>query len=101
MLSMLPASVFHMTSHNDARLAILNHMVEWLMLFTNTDDLTEEELDELIEEATDQADLMLRSMSLEVTETHDDMIAVKLQLLEIEPWLEEVLNEKFVEDAEL
>tara|TARA_Y100001949_G_C15755218_1_gene229661 strand:+ start:28 stop:300 length:273 start_codon:yes stop_codon:yes gene_type:complete len=90
-----------MTSHNDARLAILNHLVEWLMLFTNTDDLTEEELDELIEEATVQADLILRSLSLEVTETHDDTITVKLQLVDIEPWLEEVLNEKFVEDTEL
>ena len=90
-----------MTSHNDARLAILNHMTEWLMLFTNTDDLTEEELDELIEEATDQADLMLRSMSLEVTKIQGSTIAVNLQLVDIEPWLEEVLNEKFVEDAEL
>ncbi|SVB44958.1 uncharacterized protein METZ01_LOCUS197812 [marine metagenome] len=90
-----------MTSHNDARLAILNHLVEWLMLFTNTDELAEDELDELIEEATDQADLMLRSMSLEVTETHNDTITVNLQLVDIEPWLEEVLNEKFVEDTEL
>jgi len=90
-----------MTSHNDARLAVLNHMVEWLMLFTDTDDLAEQELDELIEEATDQADLMLRSMSLEVTETHDDTITVNLQLIDIEPWLEEILNEKFVEDTEL
>ena len=90
-----------MTSHNDARLAILNHLVEWLMLFTNTDDLTEEELDELIEEATDQADLILRSLTLEVTETHNDTITVNLQLVDIEPWLEEVLNEKFVEDTEL
>jgi K+-sensing histidine kinase KdpD len=90
-----------MTSHNDARLAILNHMTEWLMLFTNTDDLTEEELDELIEEATDQADLMLRSMSLEVTKIQGSRIAANLQLVDIEPWLEEVLNEKFVEDAEL
>ena len=71
------------------------------MLFTNTDDLTEEELDELIEEATDQADLMLRSMSLEVTKIQGSTIAVNLQLVDIEPWLEEVLNEKFVEDAEL
>ena len=71
------------------------------MLFTNTDDLTEEELDETIEEATDQADLMLRSMSLEVTKIQGKTIAVNLQLLEIEPWLEEVLNEKFVEDTEL
>jgi hypothetical protein len=90
-----------MTSHNDARLAILNHVVEWLILFTDTDDLAEEELDEIIEEATDQADLILRSMSLEVTETHNDLIAVNLQLVDIEPWLEEVLNEKFVEDVEL
>lgn len=90
-----------MTSHNDARLAILNHMTEWLILFTNTDDLTEEELDELIEEATDQADLMLRSMSLEVTKIQGSRIAANLQLVDIEPWLEEVLNEKFVEDAEL
>ena len=90
-----------MTSHNDARLAVLNHMVEWLMLFTDTEDLAEQELDELIEEATDQADLMLRSMSLEVTETHDDTITVNLQLIDIEPWLEEILNEKFVEDTEL
>jgi len=90
-----------MTSHNDARLAVLNHMVEWLILFTDTDDLAEQELDELIEEATDQADLMLRSMSLEVTETHDDTITVNLQLIDIEPWLEEILNEKFVEDTEL
>ncbi len=71
------------------------------MLFTNTDELAEDELDELIEEATDQADLMLRSMSLEVTETHNDTITVNLQLVDIEPWLEEVLNEKFVEDTEL
>ena len=71
------------------------------MLFTNTDDLTEEELNELIEEATDQADLMLRSMSLEVTKIQGSTIAVNLQLVEIEPWLEEDLNEKFVEDAEL
>ena len=90
-----------MTSHNDARLAVLNHMVEWLMLFTDTDDLAEQELDELIEEATDQADLMLRSMSLEVTQTHDDTITVNLQLVDIEPWLEEILNKKFVEDTEL
>lgn len=90
-----------MTSHNDARLAVLNHIVEWLMLFTNTDDLTEQELDEMIEEATDQADLMLRSMSLEVTKIQGKTIAVKLQLVDIEPWLEEVLNEKFVEDTEL
>lgn len=90
-----------MTSHNDARLAVLNHIVEWLMLFTNTDELTEQELDEMIEEATDQADLMLRSMSLEVTKIQGNTIAVKLQLVDIEPWLEEVLNEKFVEDTEL
>lgn len=90
-----------MPSKNDARLAILNHITHWYMEFTDTFDLEEADVDALIEEAGEQAALMMDSMSLEVEEIHDNKITVSMELLDIIPFLEERLSEAFVEDAEL
>ena len=90
-----------MPSKNDARLAILNHITAWFMEFTDTFELDEPDVDALIEEAGEQAALLMESMSLEVQEVHNDEVTVSLQLLDIVPFLEEKLNEAFVEDAEL
>ncbi len=90
-----------MPSKNDARLAILNHITHWYMEFTDTFELEEADVDGLIEEAGEQAALMMDSMSLEVEEVHDDTITVSMKLLDIVPFLEERLNETYVDDAEL
>ena len=91
-----------MPSLNDARLAVLNHIVEFLMLFTPIDDATDEEVDALIEEASEQADLLMQSMGLEIVETAADSkkITAILVLADVETFIEAVLDEKFVEDVE-
>ena len=96
-----PEYAWSMPSKNDARLAILNHITAWFMEFTDTFELDEPDVDALIEEAGEQAALLMESMSLEVQEVHNDEVTVSLQLLDIVPFLEEKLNEAFVEDAEL
>ena len=90
-----------MPSLNDARLAILNHITEWFMEFTDTFELEESAVDDLIEEAGEQAALLMDSMSMEITKTVGDKITVSLELRDIVHFLEEVLNEKFTEDVEL
>lgn len=90
-----------MPSKNDARLAILQHITAWYMEFTDTFELEDADVDELIEEAGEQAALMMDSMSMEVQEVHNETISVNLQLLDIVPFLEEKLNETFVDDSEL
>ena len=45
--------------------------------------------------------MMMDSMSMEVQEVHNETISVNLQLLDIVPFLEEKLNETFVDDSEL
>mgnify|MGYP006082393591 CR=1 FL=1 len=91
-----------MPSLNDARLAILNHITEWFMEFTDTFELEESAVDDLIEEAGEQAALLMDSMSMEIQETHaDNKITVSLELLDIVHFLDEVLNEKLTDDVEL
>ena len=90
-----------MPSKNDARLAILRHITHWFMEFTDTFELEEDDVDALIEEAGEQAALLMDSMSLEIQEIHNDTITVSLQLLDIVPFLEEKLNEAFVDDVSL
>lgn len=90
-----------MPSKNDARLAILRHITHWYMEFTDTFDLEEEDVDALIDEAGEQAALMMESMTMEVQEVHNETITVSLQLLDIVSFLEEKLSEAFVDDAEL
>ena len=90
-----------MPSKNDARLAILRHITEWYMEFTDTFELEEADVDALIEEAGEQAALQMDSMTMEVLDIHNDQIMVSLQLLDIVPFLEEKLNEAFVEDVSL
>ena len=90
-----------MHSKADARLAILRHITAWYMEFTDTFELEEADVDALIEEAGEQAALMMDSMTMEVQEVHNDQITVSLQLLDIVPFLEEKLSEAFVEDVEL
>ena len=90
-----------MPSKNDARLAILRHITEWYMEFTDTFELEEADVDALIEEAGEQAALQMDSMTMEVLDIDNDQIMVSLQLLDIVPFLEEKLNEAFVEDVSL
>ena len=90
-----------MPSKADARLAILRHITEWYMEFTDTFDLEDADVDALIEEAGEQAALQMDSMTMEVLDIHNDQIMVSLQLLDIVPFLEEKLNEAFVEDVSL
>jgi hypothetical protein len=90
-----------MPSKNDARLAILQHITAWYMEFTDTFELEDSDVDALIEEAGEQAALMMDSMTMEVQEVHNDTITVSLQLLDIVPFLEEKLSETYVEDVEL
>ena len=90
-----------MPSKNDARLAILRHITHWFMEFTDTFELEEADVDALIEEAGEQAALQMDSMTMEVLDIHNDQIMVSLQLLDIVPFLEEKLNEAFVEDVSL
>ena len=91
-----------MPSLNDARLAILNHIVEFFMVFTPIDDANDEEVDALVEEASEQADLLMQSMGLEITEsTADGKIRAVLILADVETFIEAVLDEKFVEDVEV
>jgi hypothetical protein len=91
-----------MPSLNDTRLAILNHITEWFMEFTDTFELEESAVDDLIEEAGEQAALLMDSMSMEIQETHaDNKITVSLELLDIVHFLDEVLNEKLTDDVEL
>ena len=91
-----------MPSLNDARLAVLNHIVEFFMVFTPIDDANDEEVDALVEEASEQADLLMQSMGLEITEsTADGKIRAVLILADVETFIEAVLDEKFVEDVEV
>ena len=91
-----------MPSLNNARLAVLNHIVEFFMVFTPIDDANDEEVDALVEEASEQADLLMQSMGLEITEsTADGKIRAVLILADVETFIEAVLDEKFVEDVEV
>ena len=90
-----------MPSLNDARLAVLNHIVEFFMMFTPIDDASDAEVDALIEEASEQADLLMQSMGLEITATDDGKFTAVIVLADVETFIEAVLDEKFVEDVEV
>jgi len=91
-----------MPSINDARLAVLNHITEWFMEFTDTFELEESAVDDLIEEAGEQAALLMDSMSMEIQELHaDNEMIVSIKLMDIVLFLDEKLNETLVEDVEL
>lgn len=90
-----------MLSLNDARLAVLNHIVEFFMVFTPIDNANDEEIDALVEEASEQADLLMQSMGMEITATDEGKICACLILADVETFIEAVLNEKFVEDVEV
>jgi len=91
-----------MPSINDARLAVLNHITEWFMEFTDTFELEESTIDDLIEEAGEQAALLMDSMSMEIQELHaDNEMIVSIKLMDIVLFLDEKLNETLVEDVEL
>ena len=91
-----------MPSLNDARLAILNHIVEFFMVFTPIDDANDEEIDALVEEASEQADLLMQSMGLEITEsTAEGKLRACLILADVETFIEAVLDQKFVENVEV
>jgi hypothetical protein len=91
-----------MPSINDARLAVLNHITEWFMEFTDTFELEESTIDDLIEEAGEQAALLMDSMSMEIQELHaDNEMIVSIKLMDIVHFLDEKLNETLVEDVEL
>ena len=89
-----------MISNNDARLKILNHLVEYFMLFVG-DELDESEVDELVEEHTYLAQVLLESMGMEVASIEDGKITVTLDLQGVGPFIDAKLesDETFVEDS--
>ena len=89
-----------MISNNDAHLKILNHMVEYFMLFVE-EGLDESEVDELIEEHTYLAEVMLESMGMEIVSVEDGKINVTLDLQDVSVFIDAKLEaeEPFVEDS--
>lgn len=72
------------------------------MEFTDTFELEESAVDDLIEEAGEQAALLMDSMSMEIQELHaDNEMIVSIKLMDIVLFLDEKLNETLVEDVEL
>lgn len=72
------------------------------MEFTDTFELEESTIDDLIEEAGEQAALLMDSMSMEIQELHaDNEMIVSIKLMDIVHFLDEKLNETLVEDVEL
>lgn len=72
------------------------------MEFTDTFELEESTIDDLIEEAGEQAALLMDSMSMEIQELHaDNEMIVSIKLMDIVLFLDEKLNETLVEDVEL
>tara|TARA_B110001454_G_scaffold131975_2_gene122935 strand:+ start:1792 stop:2067 length:276 start_codon:yes stop_codon:yes gene_type:complete len=89
-----------MTSSSDARLKILNHMVEYFMLFVD-DELDEADVDDLVDEHQYLASVMLESMGMEVLPTTDGKINVSFDLQDVGQFIEAKLaaEETFVEDS--
>ena len=89
-----------MISNNDAHLKILNHMVEYFMLFVE-DGLEESQVDELVDEHSYLAEVLLESMGLEIISVEDDKINVTLSLQDVAVFIDAKLEaeEPFVEDS--
>lgn len=89
-----------MISNNDAHLKILNHLVEYYMLFVG-DELDEVEVDELVDEHTYLAQVLLESMGMEIVSAEDGKITVTLDLQDVGPFIDAKLesDETFVEDS--
>ena len=88
------------SSSSDARLKILDHMVEYFMLFDD-DELDEADVDDLVDEHQYLASVMLESMGMEVLSTTDGKINVSFDLQDVGPFIEAKLaaDETFVEDS--
>lgn len=93
-------TIASMISNNDAHLKILNHMVEYFMLFVE-DGLEESQVDELVDEHSYLAEVLLESMGLEIISVEDDKINVTLSLQDVAVFIDAKLEaeEPFVEDS--
>jgi len=89
-----------MTSSDDARLKILNHMVEYFMLFDD-DEMDEADVDDIVDEHQYLASVLLESMGMEVLPTTDGKINVSFDLQDVDTFIEAKLaaEETFVEDS--
>ena len=88
-----------MKSTNDARLAILSHITDFFMEFTSIEGLDAAAIKELVEEAEEQASLLMDSMTLEVTGVQDGLITLSFRLRDIGAFIDEYLDSKFVDDV--
>jgi len=89
-----------MTSSDDARLKILNHMVEYFMLFDD-DEMDEADVDDIVDEHQYLASVLLESMGMEILSTTDGKINVTFDLQDVDAFIEAKLaaEETFVEES--
>jgi len=90
-----------MKSTNDARLAILSHITEFFMEFTNTEGMDAATINELTEEAEEQANLLMDSMTLEVTGIQDGLITLSMRLTDLGAFIDDYLDAKIVDDVKM
>jgi len=89
-----------MRSTNDARIKILEHISEFFMEFTMTDEIAQPELEELLREADEQAGMLMDSMGIEITAVTGDVIHLNMKLNEVGAFIDNYLDQRFTEDAD-
>jgi hypothetical protein len=77
------------TTFADARLAVLKHIAEMLLVITSVeDDMSDAELELQYNDAEEFADLLMHSMEFTITETTDGTITATCNLLDIEAFID-------------
>ncbi len=85
------------TTTADARLAVLKHISEMVLLIIDIgDDLSDAELDQQYNDAEEFADLLLESMGFTITETTDGNITATCNLLDIDVFIDAKSEEYLV-----
>jgi len=85
------------TTTADARLAVLRHITEMVLLIMDAgDDMSDAELNQQYNDAEEFADLLLDSMDFTITKTTDGTITATCDLLDIDAFIDAKSEEYLV-----